>query len=117
MDVRIPNAQEVLENRKRADFIGGGWIDSADTNTINLYWHKRQAHFTIYSLLQVLEHETLHAVLAHIIDLKTSAKLDNIHRSSCIHLSADKLVFVNEIQIDKWLFPPYVEEPTEDLLS
>jgi hypothetical protein len=117
ISVRIPTEEEILENPRRADFIGGGWIDSLDTNVVNLYWHRRQHRFTIYSLLQVLEHETLHAVIAKLFDLETSGKLDNIHRSSCIQWTEDKLVFINEIRIDKWSFPPYLEEPTEDLLE
>jgi hypothetical protein len=117
LDLRIPTEEEILENPRRADFIGGGWIDSLDPNIINLYWHKRQKQFTVYSLLQVLEHETLHAVLASIFNLETSMKLDNIHRSSCMRLTDDRLVFANEIRINKWQFPPYSEEPTQDLLD
>jgi len=115
--LRIPTEEEILENPKRAGFIGGGWVDGEDPNIINLYWHKRQHHFTVYSILQVLEHETLHAVLAVIFDLETSMKLDNIHRCSCTKLTDDKLVFVNEIRVDKWQAAPYLEEPTPDLLD
>jgi len=68
-------------------------------------------------LLQVLEHESIHAVLIRIIDLETSMKLDNIHRCSCIRVTDDKLVFVNEVRIKKWMFPPYLEQPAEDLLD
>jgi hypothetical protein len=115
--LRIPTEEEILENPRRANFMGGGWIDSLDSNTINLYWHKRQHHFTIYSILQVLEHETLHVVLAVIFDLETSMKLDSIHRCSCIKLTEDRLVFVNEIRINRWQSAPYMEEPTQDLLD
>ncbi|NWG10146.1 hypothetical protein HXY33_00075 [Candidatus Bathyarchaeota archaeon] len=117
IDVRIPTRSQIVENPRRAWFIGGGWIDSLDPKVINLYWHRRQKHFTIYSLLQVLEHETLHTVLARIIDLETSQKLDNVHRSICVWLNDNKLVFVNEIRIKEWFFPPYIEEPTEDMLD
>jgi hypothetical protein len=115
--VRIPTEEEILENPRRANFIGGGWIDSLDPNTVNLYWHKRQQHFAIYSILQVLEHETLHAVLAVIFDLETSMKLDNIHGCSCIKSTDHRLVFVNEIRMNKWQSAPYLEEPTQDLLD
>jgi hypothetical protein len=115
IDVRIPTRREIVENPRRAWFIGGGWIDSLDPKVINLYWHRHQKYFTVYSLFQVLEHETLHSVLAKISDLETSAKLDNVHRSVCIWISDDKLVFVNEIRMEKWVFPPYVEEPSEEL--
>jgi len=98
-------------------FVAGGWVDGSDICNINLYWHKRQHHFTIYSLLQVLEHETLHAVLADIADLETSKKLDNINRCSCVWLEDNRPVFVNEYRITKWVYPPYFEEPTEDLLG
>jgi predicted proteasome-type protease len=117
IDVRIPTEEQILENPKRAAFIGGGWVDSSDPNIINLYWHRRQIQSTVFSLLQVLEHESIHAVLIRIINLETSMKLDNIHRCSCIHLTDDKLVFVNEVRIKKWMFPPYLEQPTEDLLD
>lgn len=117
IDVRIPTRSQIVENPRRAWFIGGGWVDSSDPSVINLYWHRRRKHFTIYSLLQVLEHETLHAVLARITDLETSQKLDNVHRSVCVWLDDNRLVFVNEIRMKEWEFPSYVEEPSEDLLD
>jgi hypothetical protein len=116
IDVRVPTEEEILENPKRAKFIGGGWVDSSDPHTLNIYWHKRQRRFTLYSIMQVLEHETLHSVLTSKLDLETSIKLDNIHRCSCVKLTENKLVFVDEVRIKKWQLPPYVEEPTEDLL-
>jgi hypothetical protein len=115
--IRIPTEEEILENPKRANFIGGGWIDSLDPSIINLYWHKRQQHFTIYSILQVLEHETLHAILALIFDLKTSMKLDNIHRCTCTKLTDDRLVYVIEIRMNEWQPAPYLEEPAQDMLD
>jgi hypothetical protein len=115
--LRIPTEEEILENPRRLKFIGGGWIDSLDPTIINLYWHKRQQHFSVYSLLQVLEHETLHSVLAALFGLETSTKLDNIHRCSCMELENGRLVFANEIRTNrKWRFPPYLEEPSQELL-
>jgi hypothetical protein len=117
IDVRIPTEEQILENPKRAAFIGGGWVDSSSPDFISLYWHRRQNEFTVFSLLQVLEHESIHVVLIRLIDLETSMKLDNVHRCSCVQLTDDKLIFVNEVRIKKWLFPPHLEEPTEDLLD
>ena len=117
VDVRVPTRQEIVENPRRAWFIGGGWIDGSDPRVINLYWHRRQKLFTVYSLLQVLEHETLHSVLARIAGLETSQRLDRVHRSVCVWLDEEKLVFVNEILVKAWLFPLYVEEPSEELLE
>lgn len=117
IDIKIPTRKEILENPRRAWFIGGGWIDSSNPNVISLYWHRRQKYFTLYSLLQVLEHETLHVVLARITDLETSKRLDNVHRSVCVWLNDNQLVFVNEIRMRKWIFPPYIEEPDEELLD
>jgi hypothetical protein len=117
VSVRVPTQSEILENPKRRDFLGGGWVDSSELSMINVYWHRRQKFFTVYSLLNVLEHEGLHSVLARLINLETSMKLDNIHRCSCVWISEDKLVFVNKFFFSKWVFPPYFEEPTEDLLE
>jgi hypothetical protein len=114
---RVPTRQEIVENPRRAWFIGGGWIDSSDPSVINLYWHRRQKLFTVYSLLQVLEHETLHSVLARIAGLETSQKLDRVHRSVCVWLDEERLVFVNEIRVKEWVFPLYVREPNEELLE
>lgn len=116
VDVRVPSEEEILENPRSRDFLGGGWVDSSDLSVINLYWHRRKGHFTVYSLLNVLEHETLHSVLARRLSLKVSMKLDRVHRSSCVRMDEEKLVFVNEFKISgQWVFPPYFEEPTEDL--
>jgi hypothetical protein len=117
VDVRVPTESEILENPRRRDFIGGGWVDSSDLNMINVYWHKRQGLFTVYSLLNVLEHETLHSVLARLVSLKTSMTLDRIHRSSHVWMSEDKLVYINEFWFKKWTLPPYFEEPTENMLE
>jgi len=117
IDVRVPTRREIVENPRRAWFIGGGWIDSGDPCVINLYWHRRQRLFTVYSLLQVLEHETLHSVLARIAGLEISGKLDRVHRSVCVWLDENRLVFVNEILVKEWVFPLYVEEPSEELLE
>ncbi len=117
IDVMIPTEGQILENPRRADFIGGGWVDSSDPSVIYLYWHKRQWHFTVYSLLQVLEHETLHSVLARLVDLETSMKLDSVHRSVCVWLTEHILGFVNELKIKDWGFPAYVEEPAPELLE
>lgn len=117
VSVRVPTQSEILENPKRRDFLGGGWVDSSELSMINVYWHRRQKFFTVYSLLNVLEHEALHSVLARLIDLETSMKLDNIHTCSCVWISGGKLVFVNKFFFSKWMFPPYFEEPTEDLLE
>jgi muconolactone delta-isomerase len=117
VDVRVPTESEILENPRRRDFIGGGWVDSSDLSMINVYWHKRQGLFTVYSLLNVLEHETLHSVLARLVSLKTSMKLDRIHRSSHVWMSEDKLVYINEFWFKKWTVPPYFEEPNENMLE
>jgi hypothetical protein len=117
VNVRVPTQSEILENPRRRDFLGGGWVDSSELSIINVYWHRRQKFFTVYSLLNVLEHEGLHSVLARLINLETSMKLDNVHRCSCAWISEDKLVFVNKFFFGKWTFPPYFEEPTEDLLE
>jgi hypothetical protein len=68
-------------------------------------------------LLQILEHEILHAVLTKTADLDVSKELDNIHSSVFVLLTEEKGVFVNEFRIGEWVFPPYLEEPTEDLLN
>jgi hypothetical protein len=117
--VRVPSEAEILENPRRAWFVCGGWIDSVDPSVVNVYWHRRQGRFTIYSLLQILEHEVLHAVLAGFVSLQVSTKLDSLHRSVFVLLGDDdKGVFVNEFRIgEEWVFPPYLEEPTEDLLE
>jgi len=109
-----------LENPQREWFVCGGWIDGAEPNVINVYWHRRQGRFSLYSLLQILEHETLHAVLALLFGLDVSEKLDNVHRSVFVLLGdeAGRGVFANEFRAGEgWVFPPYVEEPTEDLLK
>lgn len=117
--VRVPSETEILENPRRAWFVCGGWIDSVDPSVVNVYWHRRQGRFTIYSLLQILEHEVLHAVLAESVSLQVSTKLDSVHRSVFVLLGDDdKGVFVNEFRVgEEWVFPPYLEEPTEDLLE
>ena len=87
---------------------------------VNVYWHRRQRGFTVFSLLQILEHEMLHAVLALRVGLDVSVKLDSVYRSGFILLDegGEKGVFVNELRSDEdWVFPPYLEEPTEDLLE
>jgi hypothetical protein len=117
IDVRVPTETEILENPKRRRFLGGGWVDSSDLSTINVYWHRRQQLFTVYSLLSVLEHETLHSLLGRLLGLEMSMKLDNVHRSSCVWISQDKLIFVNEFWFGKWTHPPYCEEPQDDLLE
>jgi hypothetical protein len=116
IDVRVPSEEEVLENPRRKDFVGGGWVDSWKPNVICIYWRKRQEHFTVFSLLQVLEHEALHAVLIDVMGLDTSAKLDNIHQSSHFWSTNGKLVYVNKYKTINWLVPPYVEKPPEDLI-
>jgi hypothetical protein len=116
--VRVPSREEVLENPRRAWFVCGGWIDSADPDLINVYWHRRQGRFSVYSLLQILEHETLHSVLATFLGLDVSKSLDKVHRSVFILLGDGRGVFVNELRTrEDWVFPPYLEEPTEDLLE
>jgi hypothetical protein len=115
--VSVPTEVQVLENPKRRKFLGGGWIDSTEPSIIRIYWHRRQKLFTVYSLLQVLEHETLHAVLIRFMNLQTSMKLDNIHRSSHVWIGKDKLIFINQFRFKRWIRPSYSEEPTEDLLE
>ena len=88
IDLSIPTEDQILENPKRRDFLGGGWIDSSRPNVIAIYWHKRQGVFTVYSLLQVLEHETMHSVLERLEGLQVSKRLDNVHRSSSVWISA-----------------------------
>ena len=117
VDVKIPTEEQILENPKRAEFVGGGWVDSSDPSVIYVYWHRHQWHFTVYSLLQVLEHEILHSVLARLMDLETSRKLDNIHRSVCVWLTDHILGFVDEFKIKVWVLPAYVEEPAPELLE
>ena len=117
IDLSVPTEQQILENPRRQDFLGGGWIDSSKPNVITVYWHRRQGLFTVYSLLQVLEHEILHSVLVRLEGLQVSMKLDNVHRSSCVWMSEDKLIFVNEFWFKHWVLPPYFEEPDEDLLE
>jgi hypothetical protein len=115
---RVPTERQILKNPRRRDFLGGGWVDSWELDVINVYWHRRQGLFTVYSLLSVLEHETLHSVLARFVDLDASVKFDNVHRSSCAWLDEDRLVFVNEFWFaGRWAFPPYLEEPSDDLLE
>jgi hypothetical protein len=40
-----------------------------------------------------------------------------VHRSKCVWLDEDRMVFVNEARVGEWMLPPYYEEPTEDLLE
>ena len=118
--VRVPSREEILENPQREWFVCGGWIDSIEPNVINVYWHRRQGRFSIYSLLQILEHETLHAVLAMLFSLSVSEKLDNVHRSVFVLLGDEegRGVFVDEFRAaEGWVFPPYVEKPPEELLE
>jgi hypothetical protein len=116
--VRVPSREEILENPTRAWFVCGGWIDSVEPSVINVYWHRRQGRFSVYSLLQILEHETLHAVLAMLLDLEVSKMLDKVHRSVFVLLGDRRGVFANEFRVgEEWGFPPYLEEPTEDLLE
>lgn len=118
--VRVPSSMEILENPCRAWFVCGGWIDSDSPNVVNVYWHKRQGRFTVFSLLQILEHEMLHAILAMRVGLEVSVKLDRVHRSVFVLLDRDgeRGIFVNEFRNEEeWVFPPYLEEPTEDLLE
>ncbi|MEM2118966.1 MAG: hypothetical protein QW840_02455, partial [Candidatus Bathyarchaeia archaeon] len=62
--------------------------------------------------------ETLHVVLAKNLSLQVSMKLDRVHRSSCVWLDEKRLIFVNEFRFgDKWVLPPYFEEPTEETLE
>ncbi len=118
VDVRVPTEGQIAENPKRIDFIGGGWVDSTEPEVVCLYWHKRKGRFSVYSLLNVLEHETLHVVLAKRLGLQASIELDRVHRSSCVRLDDERLVFVNEFKFRKeWVLPPYSEEPTEDVLE
>jgi hypothetical protein len=70
--------------------------------------------------LEILEHEMLHAVLALRLGLSVSEKLDNVHRSVFVLLDGEggRGVFANEFRFgEEWFFPPYLEEPTEDLLE
>ena len=117
IDVGVPTEIQISENPRRLKFLGGGWIDSTEPNIIKVYWHKRQKLFTVYSLLQVLEHETLHAVLIKLMSLQTSMKLDNIHRSSHVWIDRERLIFINQFRFKRWIRPEYSEEPTEDLLE
>lgn len=113
----VPTEIQILENPRRRNFLGGGWVDSSEPNIIKVYWHKRQGLFTVCSLLQILEHETLHSVLVKLVGLQVSMKLDKVHRSSCVWIDENRLIFVNEFRIKRWMIPPYFEEPTEDLLE
>lgn len=115
--VRVPTEEQVLENPRRADFVGGGWVDSGEPWMINIYWRKHPELFTVYSVLQVLEHETLHSVLAKVESLHASIMFENVHRSVYAWIDDDKLVFINEFRMGDWQVPPYHEEPTEDLLQ
>lgn len=117
IELIVPTEKEILENPRRQNFLGGGWIDSSKPNVINVYWHKLQGLFTVYSLLQVLEHETLHSVLVRLASLRVSMKLDNVHRSSCVWMDENRLIFVNEFRFKHWMLPPYFEEPAADLLE
>jgi hypothetical protein len=117
IELGVPTEKEILENPRRQNFLGGGWVDSSEPNVINVYWHRRQSLFTVHSLLQVLEHETLHSVLILLAGLEVSMKLDNVHRSSCVWIDENKLIFANEFRFERWMLPPYFEEPTEDLLE
>jgi hypothetical protein len=118
--VRVPSKTEILEKPYRAWFVCGGWIDSDAPNVVNVYWHRRQGRFTVFSLLQILEHEMLHAVLAMRVGLEVSVKLDSVHRSVFVLLDeeGERGIFVNELRNgEEWVFPPYLEEPGEDLLE
>lgn len=49
--VRVPSKTEILEKPYWAWFVCGGWIDSDAPNVVNVYWHRRQGRFTVFSLL------------------------------------------------------------------
>ena len=117
--MRVPSEAEIRVNPRRAWFVCGGWIDGDEPCVVNVYWHRRQGRFTVFSLLQILEHEMLHAVLALRLGLEVSEKLDSVHRSVFVLLGdGDKGVFANEFRFGgDWYFAPYLEEPTEDLLE
>jgi hypothetical protein len=120
IDVRVPSKAEILESPNRAWLVCGGWIDGDVPNVVNVYWHRRQRRFTVFSLLQILEHEMLHAVLALHFGLDVSMKLDNVYRSVFVLMdeTGEKGIFVNELRNGEgWVFSPYLEEPTEDLLE
>ncbi len=90
-----------MENPGRIRFIAGGWINDSEPGVIYLYWHRHQEHLTMFSLLRILEHETLHSVLALTFDLETSAKLDLIHDASPVWLRNGKLIFVSRFRVKR----------------
>jgi len=114
LDVRVPSEKEIAENPRRAIYVGGGWVDNINPSMINVYWHRRRDQFSVYSLLQVLEHETLHFAVHKIAGLHASIKLDNVHRSACIQIGEDRLIFVNEIKMNDWVLVEEFEDMPED---
>ena len=117
MDVRIPTAEEILENPRRQLFIAGGWINDSEPDGIYVYWHRHQKHFTVYSLLRILEHETLHSVLAKMIDLETSVKLDNVHDASPVWLENGRLIFKSRFEIKKREPSSYDEPDVKEIIG
>lgn len=113
MDIRIPTPDEILENPRRRLFIAGGWINDSEPDVVYVYWHRHQKHFTVHSLLRILEHETLHSVLARRIDLGTSVQLDNVHDASPIWLENGRLIFESRFEIHEQQTSAYDEVDVE----
>jgi hypothetical protein len=97
--------------------VAGGWVNDDEPNSVYVYWQRRQQCFSVFSFLQILEHEVLHSVLLRLFEVEISMRLDCVHRSTRVHLEDGGFVFANRFGFGRqWMFPPYFEEPREDLL-
>lgn len=97
--------------------MAGGWVNDDEPNNVYVYWQRRQQCFSVFSFLQILEHEVLHSVLLRLFGVEISMRLDCIHRSTWVRLKDGGFVFADRFRFGRrWVFPPYFEEPREDLL-
>ncbi len=110
LDVKIPTEREALDHLKRQSEksgrikivhgIGGWLINGWTTSYIYLVWLRDfylwsktlekpdlQKHFTIATMLLILEHETLHYALHQIGEYEASNQLDRIHGNTGLYLT------------------------------
>ncbi len=117
IDVRIPTREEVYESPRRRWFVAGGWVNDDDPCSVYVYWQRRRECFSVFSFLQILENEVLHSALLRMFGVEVSMRLDWVHRSTKVHLENGAFVFANRFRFGRrWVFPPYFEEPSDDLL-
>jgi hypothetical protein len=123
IDIKIATMKQVREWGKDRDLnpygkrapVWGGVIYNSP-RIIYLFWLKSyQKHFTVYTLLQLLEHEFLHHVLDK-VSKEARHQLDNIHKNMEVTIREGVVVYEFYFRILKALFYND-EEPPEDLLN